>query len=170
MYSPVSLKGCDISLQAFNLAVEKIPNLRLVAFGSQKLLKDLPFPSATKYYHQPPQDQLKDIYALCDGWLFGSRREEFGLPILEAMACRTPVIGTPAGATPELLSQGGGILVNHEDPEDMARAIEKICQLPAAEWQAMSNAAYQTATSYTWEDATDLFEEALYTAIKRSSC
>jgi len=44
------------------------------------------------------------------------------LPILEAMACRTPVIGTPAGPAPELLGAGGGILVRPEDPADMAMA------------------------------------------------
>ncbi|MEG4506666.1 hypothetical protein QUA81_03325 [Microcoleus sp. F6_B4] len=44
-------------------------------------------------------------------------------------------------APPELLAGGGGILVKLEDPEDMAKAIEQICQLPDAEWRAMSEAA-----------------------------
>ena len=59
-----------------------------------------------------------------DAWLFPSRAEGFGLPILEAKACRTPVVATPAGAAPELLSSGGGILVPHDDPAAMAAAIE----------------------------------------------
>ena len=155
-------------MKAISFAAQKIPNLRFVAFGTQKPDRDQPLPSGTEYYCQPSQDKIRDIYASCDAWLFGSRVEGFGLPILEAMACRTPVIGTPAGAAPELLSDGAGILVKPEDPEDMAKAIEKICTMPESEWRAMSDAAYVKATSYNWEDGTDLFEQALYTAIERS--
>jgi glycosyltransferase involved in cell wall biosynthesis len=97
-------------------------------------------------------------------WLWSSRSEGFGLPILEAMACRTPVIATPAGAAPELLSGGGGFLVKPEDPEDMARAIERVSRMKDPQWLPLSEAAYRTATKFTWDQATDLFEAALITA------
>lgn len=168
LYAQPFWKGCDISLKAFSIAAQKIPNLRLVTFGG-KPLPDLPLPPGTQHAYKPDQSTLKDIYAQCDAWLFGSRSEGFGLPILEAMACRTPVIGTPVGAAPELLADGRGILVNPESPEDMARAIEQMCQLGEIEWRAMSDAAYAKATAYTWDEATELFEKALYTAIERSS-
>lgn len=166
LYSSIGWKGCDISLKAFSLAAQKIPNLRLVAFGETPSL-DLPLPTGTEYAYRPKQSTLKDFYAKCDAWLFGSRTEGFGLPILEAMACRTPVIGTPAGAAPELLVDGAGILVKPEAPEDMARAIERVCLLSDSEWRTMSDAAYAKATSYTWDDAVELFESALQTAIDR---
>lgn len=159
-------KGCDVSLKAFSLAAQKIPNLRLVAFG-ERPSPDLPLPPNTEYVYSPAQSTLKDFYAKCDAWLFSSRSEGFGLPILEAMACRTPVIGTPAGAAPELLADGAGVLVKPENHEDMARAIERICKFSDAEWRTMSDATYARATSYTWEDATELFEAALDTTIKR---
>ena len=168
MYAKIFWKGCDISLKAFKLATENNLNLKLIAFGKDEVNNDLPLPDGASYYYKPAQDEIKQIYASCDAWLFGSRSEGFGLPILEAMACRTPVIGTPAGAAPELISQGGGILVNHESPEEMAAAIERICQMSETEWKAMSDAAYHTATNYNWEEATDLFEEALKTAIRRT--
>ena len=161
VYSKTKWKGCDVSLKAFSLAAQKISNLHLVAFGTQSPTLDLPLPPGTEYACQPDQSSLKDFYNQCDAWLFGSRVEGFGLPILEAMACRTPVIGTPSGAAPELLTDGAGILVKPEEPEDMARAIEHICQLSDTKWRAMSNAAYAKATGYTWDDATTLFEDAL---------
>ncbi|NET57413.1 MAG: glycosyltransferase family 4 protein [Symploca sp. SIO2E6] len=167
MYSTTNWKGCDISLDAFSLAAKKIPNLRLVAFGGNEPSPNLPLPPNTEYVLSPPQNQLKDFYAKCDAWLFGSRLEGFGLPILEAMACRTPVIGTPAGAAPELLTEGAGILVKPEDPEDMARAIEKVCQFSDSEWRAMSDLAQARAISYTWDDAAELCEAAFGTAIER---
>lgn len=168
MYSSTYWKGCDISFKALSLAREEIPNIRLIAFGAKKTTENLPLPKNTTYWKQPPQDQIKNIYGQCDVWLFGSRIEGFGLPILEAMACRTPVIGTPVGAAPELLAKGGGILVKSEDPEDMTKAIVKIAHLSNEEWQSMSDLAYKTATSYTWDDATQLFEQALYRAIERT--
>ncbi|MEG4858619.1 glycosyltransferase family 4 protein [Microcoleus sp. K1-B6] len=169
-YTTTPWKGCDIALKAFSIAAKKIPNLRLVAFssGHGSPPPDL-LPEGTEYNKEPTQDQLKEFYSKCDAWLFSSRSEGFGLPILEAMACGTPVIGTPAGAAPELLAGGGGILVKPEDPEDMAKAIEQICQLPDAEWRAMSETALETVINYTWEDATNLFEAALYTALERQA-
>ena len=44
------------------------------------------------------------------------------------------ILGPPAGAAPELQACVGGILVKPKDAEDMAKAIEQICQLSDAEW------------------------------------
>ena len=104
MYSQANFKGCDIALRAYEIAKAQIPNLKLVAFGTQEPNASLPLPEGARYVKDPPQDEIRGIYADCDAWLFASRSEGFGLPILEAMACRTPVIATPAGAAPELLS------------------------------------------------------------------
>ncbi|NET51943.1 MAG: glycosyltransferase family 4 protein [Merismopedia sp. SIO2A8] len=167
MYSTKYWKGCDISLKACAIAAQTLPNLKLIAFGLGEPSDDFPLPPNTEYLRQPPQEKIKSLYSQCDAWLFGSRLEGFGRPILESMACRTPVIGTPAGAAPELLAPGGGILVNPEDPEDMAKAIVKVCCLSNAEWQKMSAIAHTTACSYTWDDAAQLCEEAFETAIER---
>ena len=169
MYSTVHFKGCDVILEAFRIAAGRIPGLRLVAFGDLDVDHDrLPLPEGAEFHLHPAQDDLRRHYASCDAWLFGSRDEGFGLPILEAMACRTPVIGTPVGAAPELIGQGGGYLVRPEDPEDMADAIGRIVALPDDRWRAMSDIAHDTAGRSTWDDATDRFEAALIRAVERS--
>ena len=84
------------------------------------------------------------------------RSEGFGLPI----------IGTSAGAAPELQACVGGILVKPKHPEDMAKAIEQICQLSDAQWRAMSKTAWEKVINYDWEDPTNLFEAALYAAVE----
>lgn len=168
IYRTLGTKGIDIALKAVEIAQQQVPELQLLMFGNSKLDKTLKPPANTNYYFQLTDEQIVNIYNSCDAWLFPSILEGFGLPILEAMACRTPVIGTPAGAAPELLSQGGGILVKPEDSEDMAKAIIEICQMSNEEWRWMSDKAYSTATSYTWDDAAKLFEQALYNAIERT--
>jgi glycosyltransferase involved in cell wall biosynthesis len=165
LYSTELGKGCDLSLKAVALARQQIPNLRLIAFGVSQPAPELPLPANTEYIRQPSQDAIKDIYSQCDAWLFGSRAEGFGLPILEAMACRTPVIAFPAGAAPELVTDGAGIMVEPENPEAMAKAIVEVCQLSEERWQIMSDRAYTRAASYSWEDATTLFEAALQKTI-----
>ena len=67
-----------------------------------------------------------------------------------------------------MLSNGQGILLGSMEPEEMAEAIVKMCGLSEAEWSAMSNAAHAAVTSYTWEDATDRFEQALEKARERT--
>jgi glycosyltransferase involved in cell wall biosynthesis len=168
VYSGGGIKGCDVSLSAYAQAVQTLPDLRLVVFGHRLPLASLSLPEGASFALRPPPDHLKTLYASCDAWLFGSRREGFGLPILEAMACRTPVIATPAGAAPDLLKSGGGLLVRSDDPADMSRAILQICRLPDPEWRAMSARAYAIASSYTWEDATDRFLAALDLATERA--
>jgi glycosyltransferase involved in cell wall biosynthesis len=160
-------KRCDMSLNAFVRAAEKIPNLRLLTFGIRAPVIDFPLPRNAQHIHHFAQASIQNVYQQCDAWLFSSRYEGFGLPILEAMASRTPVIGTPAGAAPELLADGAGILVDFDDVEAMAAAILKICNMPEKEWLTMSQIAYDKAKHYTWDDATDLFEAALSVAIQR---
>jgi glycosyltransferase involved in cell wall biosynthesis len=167
MYAPVAFKGTDISIEAVKLASERSPGLHLVSFGTGPPTPNLPLPAGAEYIVQPAQDEIREIYSRCDAWLFGSRAEGFGLPILEAMACRTPVIATPAGAAPELLADGGGILVAPENPQDMARAILEVIAMDEDRWSEMSERAYATATRYTWDDATDRFEAALINVVEK---
>jgi glycosyltransferase involved in cell wall biosynthesis len=168
MYSTVNFKGCDVSLKAYEIARRQVPELKLVAFGATDPDPSLPLPEGTEYRFQPPQEQIRDYYAKCDAWLFGSRSEGFGLPLLEAMACRTPVIATPAGAAPELTAAGGGVLVPMDDPAAMAAEIVRVTRSADADWRRASDAAYAVATRYTWDDAVVRFEAALEHARERA--
>jgi glycosyltransferase involved in cell wall biosynthesis len=166
MYSSKPIKGCDVCIEAIERARRSVCNLQVNVFGAGKPGNDLP--PAYAFIRQPAQEELREIYASCDAWLFGSRTEGFGLPVLEAMACRTPVIATPAGAAPDLLADGGGMLVGAEDAAGMAQAIERIAGMSEADWRKMSKEAHEIATRYSWKDATRRFETALKDAIGRA--
>ena len=87
--------------------------------------------------------------------------EGYGLPVLE-MACRTPVIGTPAGArAPELIAKGGGILVPPEGHAPMADAIVRFVRLPDAEWPGpVGSGTERRPPASPGTGATTLFEGA----------
>jgi glycosyltransferase involved in cell wall biosynthesis len=167
LYCAESVKGCDNAFRAYELAKQKHPDLRLHLFGSDPPGRDR-IPSGATFELRPPQSRLRDIYASCDVWLFASRNDGFGLPLLEAMACRTPIVTTPTGAAPELTQAGAGLLVGVDDADAMANAICRICEMPNPEWRALSARAHAIAQSHSWDTATDQFAQALQLACARA--
>jgi glycosyltransferase involved in cell wall biosynthesis len=168
-YNLLPWKGCKTSFEAIALLAQKIPNLRIIVFGEPEPSEELPLPPNTTYLRCPAQSDLKDIYASCDVWVCGSLSEGFGLPIVEAMACRCPVVSTEVGGAIDLIRPGvNGYRVPVNNPQKMAEGLEQVLTLSNSQWQEMSEAAYQTVAQYSWEDATDLFEAALCKAIEMS--
>lgn len=162
MYSSRSYKGSSMAIEAIHLLKKKYDDINVFAFGHEEFddIKHI-LPSYVQYISRPAQEKLRYIYSSCDAWIFSSTTEGFGLPILEAMACRTPVIGTPAGAAPELLSSGGGILLKAISSEQLSKALESVVQMPFVAWEKMSSIAYEEATKHKWCEASKLFEACL---------
>jgi glycosyltransferase involved in cell wall biosynthesis len=71
------------------------------------------------------QTNLVDEYRAADVFVFPSKYEGFGIPALEAMAARVPVVASNATALPETVGDAG-LLVDPGDPDEWARAIEQV--------------------------------------------
>ncbi len=169
LYSKSWLKGCNTSVAALKRVAAVLPSLRVVCFGAKQPGFRFPIPPRAEFHFQPRQDKLKDLYAQCDVWLCGSNREGFHLPPLEAMACRCPLVSTRVGGPMDIVKEGvNGHLVDVGDEAGLIDRVLRVLRLPEADWARMSESAYQTATRYTWEDATGLFERALELAIQRN--
>jgi len=72
--------------------------------------------------------ETKDLPYLYSGatvFIYSSLYEGFGLPVLESLACGTPVITSNISSLPEVLGQAG-LLVNPYSPEEIKLALEKI--------------------------------------------
>ena len=162
------IKGCDVSLAAIAEARKSVPDLQLLAFGAEPAGDDNPLGPQSRFVLNPPQDQIRDLYAQCDVWLCGSRSEGFHLPPLEAMACRCPVVSTEVGGPLDTIDEGqNGFLVKVEDHAALADRLAKVLKLSDPQWRQMSDAAYAKACRYTWQDAALLMEKALETAIAK---
>jgi glycosyltransferase involved in cell wall biosynthesis len=68
---------------------------------------------------------LPAIYAQSKIFLYPSLRESFGIPMLEAMACGTPVITSTTSSMPEVAGSAA-ILINPFDPEEITTAMIKL--------------------------------------------
>jgi glycosyltransferase involved in cell wall biosynthesis len=162
MYSHTPFKGAQLARTAIAEARRQIPDLQVVAFGASTARAGRELPEGTRYFRQPPQDKLRDIYAMCDGWLMPSHSEGFALPVLEAMACRTPVISTRTGIGPDIIEDGrNGFLVDPGDAHEMADRIVRLLSQDKAAWSNMSEAAHGVASHRTWRDAAREFEAIL---------
>lgn len=104
--------------------------------------------------------ELANLYAASDVFVFPSRHETFGLVMLEAMACGTPVAAFPVDGPWEVLgvegddptTAKGGIL-----SEDLAAAAQRAMQLPRADARTQSE-------RFSWAEATRQFVQHLVPA------
>lgn len=76
--------------------------------------------------HTENIEELAEMYSGADVFVNMSKEESFGLVTVEAMACGTPVIGYDATATPELIAEGCGLIVEKGNIRAVKMAIESI--------------------------------------------
>ena len=73
-------------------------------------------------------DQLAPIYQASDLFVLPSRFEGYGMAFAEAIAHGLPVIATQAGAIPETVPAGAGILVPPDDVDALAQALAAVIE------------------------------------------
>jgi len=95
-------------------------------------------------------EELAALYRGARCLLFPSLYEGFGIPILEAMACGTPVVTSSGGATEEVAG-GAAVLVNPLDSASIAAGIAE-AQHRRAELVALGR---ERAREFTWQRAAD---------------
>lgn len=161
LFSEIEFKGVDIALKVIQKLKTKIPNLRVITFGSHPAVT-LDLPKYIELSINPKQEGIQLLYQQCDLWLCCSLIEGFGLTILEAMACRTPIISTKCGGPEDIITENvNGYLCEVNDVDALTDASFKILNFSEHEWQSFSGNAHKHATSYTWDDTAKLFEAAL---------
>ena len=107
------------------------------------------------------EDELLDWYRAADIFVLPTvAYEGFGMVTVEALASGTPVVGTPAGATPELLARLDQRLVAQgSDPDSLAAAIREVLTFADADLRARCR-DYALAR-FDWDRVTPAWEEAL---------
>jgi glycosyltransferase involved in cell wall biosynthesis len=109
------------------------------------------------------QEELPLWYNSADLFVYPSRFEGFGLPVLEAMACGTPVVTTNAASLPEVAG-GAAWLVSPDDEAQLIEAMRRaLCDQTLREEMTTKGRAH--ATTFTWDrtarQTADVYKRAL---------
>jgi len=97
------------------------------------------------------QEDLPAIYSLASVFAFPSVYEEFGIPVVEAMACGCPVVSSTTGAIPEL-TKGAAMLADPFDAGKMAENCLQILQSPERAKECREK-GLERATHFSWDKA-----------------
>jgi glycosyltransferase involved in cell wall biosynthesis len=100
-----------------------------------------------------PDAELADLYRGARATLVLSRSEGFGFPVLESMACGTPVLHSGAGSLAEVAG-GAGIQVKLDDEESIAADMQRVHADAELRKQLVEKGLAQAA-KFTWKSAAD---------------
>lgn len=93
--------------------------------------------------------ELRDLYAGAECLIFPSLYEGFGLPILEAMGCGTPVVASNRSSIPEVCGEAAMLLDPH-DHDGMAAAVRSLNGDPQLREELVARGR-ERALSLTWD-------------------
>lgn len=151
------------------------PGVRLVIAGTgtldrhlRELASDLEHSRHRVFFTgQVPDDELRDWYRASDLFVLPTAAYEgFGIATAEALACGVPVIGTPVGATPELLRPLDPRLVaTGSDAAALADAIASV--LPDLGPEMRRRAREHALSSFSWDSVIEGWEQQLVAASGR---
>ncbi|MGB8327896.1 MAG: glycosyltransferase [Steroidobacteraceae bacterium] len=113
-----------------------------------------PYPNITLTPYRRDSIELAQWIASCDALVHAGTQETFGLVVLEAMACGRPVVGTRAGAIPELIDESVGMLA---EPHNVASMADAIAALYERDLEALGQVARaRILKRFTWTQALTL--------------
>ena len=95
-----------------------------------------------------PEAALVNLYRGAAVLVYPSRYEGFGLPILEAMQCGIPVLGSRAASIPEVIGDAG-ILLDELDVDQWTSAITAVVSDPRVRAD-LSKKSIERAAKYSW--------------------
>jgi D-inositol-3-phosphate glycosyltransferase len=138
------LKGLDRLFNAIARLHSQSADIHLVVVGGDgpdaessrklsRLAAQLGIQSHVTFAGRVEQQQLPPYYNAADLLVLPSHYESFGLVLLEALACGTPVAVTPVGAVEAFLRNGiNGQLIKSTAVEDVTRSIAQLLFRPVA--------------------------------------
>jgi glycosyltransferase involved in cell wall biosynthesis len=168
--SVVPRKGYDILVAA----LAKIPDLawRLIIAGdrerssqtAQRLdaqIARLGLAGRITFAGAVAPQRLMQLYATADLFVLPSRFEGYGMAYAEAIAHGVPVVGTQAGAIPDTVPAGAGVLVPPDDVDALATVLRRLIESPSERERLAAGARAAATTFPSWQESARLFARVL---------
>lgn len=120
-----------------------------------------------RYHGRAPYQELHQLYAHTDAFVFASSCENMPNILIEAMAAGLPIACSNRGVMPEVLGDGG-ILCDPLDSDSIAAAMRQLILEPALR-ERCAQAAFRKAATYSWSSCADQ-TFAFLSSIGRKHC
>ncbi len=156
------LKGLDALLEAVAVLAARRPHLRLILVGgdgpratADRALRakaaSLGITGRVRFAGRVPPEELIPYYAAADLLALPSHYESFGLVVLEALACGTPVLATPVGIAPAVIAEGvNGTLVPAPRTDALVQGMGRWL-LPRGGRRPSQTGVRATVVGYGWD-------------------
>jgi glycosyltransferase involved in cell wall biosynthesis len=129
----------------------------------RRLAVQLGISGSVRWVSFVPDDLLRGCYSAAVATILPSRQEGFGLPVIESMACGTPVICSSAASLPEIAGQCA-LLFDPTSPEECCEKLQMVLDYPTARIQLRAQGmkrASEFAEKRTVEEHATVFKELL---------
>lgn len=146
-------------IQAFSNLKPRMPDLKLIIAGGKGWLYDDIFAEVERlglkdqvlFPGLVDDEDLPALYSAAELMAYPSLYEGFGLPVLEAMACGTPVVTSNVSSLPEVSGEAA-LLVNPTDVEAITEAMRRLLQDADLRRQIVAR-GFEQARQFTWDRA-----------------
>ena len=150
-------KNLPVLIEAYAKIAPDFPDIPLVIAGRKGWMYDEIFKKVTflkleekvRFLGYVPESDLIGLYNGTQVFVYPSRYEGFGLPVLEAMHCGAPVITTRISSMPEVAGEAA-LLVEPDDVEALSTALREILTKDGLA-RELSQRGLARAKNFSWE-------------------
>jgi len=171
----VSFKDHFTFVKTVNILKDKLPNAKFLLIGTGKMENEIKLFTKTLGLENHIlflgfRNDIPEIFADFDLFLFTSKREPTGGVLLEAYASHVPIIATNAAGIPEVVNHNEtGLLCEKENPEAFAEAALSIMKNTTLRDKFVKNGYKHLKENFTKEVITEKMYHELLKIHKKSS-
>lgn len=116
------------------------------------------------FINSPSNKELAELYSNAAAFVFPSLSEGFGLPVLEAMQCKCPVICSNTTSIPEVAGESA-ILINPLEIDEISSAMKKIIEDETLR-QTLIESGLERSKLFSWQKTAQMTYQGYLSAIK----
>jgi len=156
------IKGFQYLIRAVTLLKDKNVKLLIAGEGGyrqtlEQLSKDLEITNQVTFLGKIPKEKVKIFYSSTNVTVVPSLYDAFGLVILEAMACGSPMVCTNVCDFP-LIAGGAAVYAKPQNPEDLAEKIQDVLNHPE-KTKEMAEHGLKKVKNYAWQPYIEKLEK-----------
>ncbi len=154
-------KGFDVLIRALSILRDLHPRVRVVLVGEgdleqkwEALAQECGVAERVVFAGRVPHDQIARYYNMCDMLAMPSvTRPADGLNVcvVDAMSCAKPIVASRAAGNPLVVANGiNGLLVDENDPAQLAHALARLAEAPALRAQMGAASRRRLEAEFDW--------------------